>query len=303
MGYAPAYKHTADVKSYINQILLAVSVLLIFTLFFNEIGTFFNQNYADTYRSTGQEDYYGIHDESILTLKTVWLINYTLAFITLFLFLNLKKIKNPTITLITSIAAIFTLGLFLLIGLYGLGELKNVYLDNIQGEYYARSRYLMGLRYISYALVAALIYGLHQTVITFYSGNKAMYKWFEVGFSGTLLWLIASEMVHWLEIMRYDDIYKLALSILFGVFALALIVYGINKSKRHLRLAAIGLFAFTLVKLFLYDLAQMGTISKTIVLISLGLLLLIISFLYNKYKDIILGKDSWELRIKELRKA
>ena len=52
MGYAPAYKHTADVKSYINQILLAVSVLLIFTLFFNEIGTFFNQNYAEDRKST-----------------------------------------------------------------------------------------------------------------------------------------------------------------------------------------------------------------------------------------------------------
>jgi hypothetical protein len=86
---------------------------------------------------------------------------------------------------------------------------------------------------------------------TFYHDNKIYKKWFEIGFSGTLLWLIASEMVNWLEIMRYDDIYKLAISILFGVFALGLIAYSINKGKRHLRITAIVLFAFTLLKLFL----------------------------------------------------
>jgi len=35
----------------------------------------------------------------------------------------------------------------------------------------------------------------------------------------------------------------------------------------------------------LYDISNLSTISKTIVLIILGLLLLIISFLYNKFKD------------------
>jgi uncharacterized membrane protein len=42
-----------------------------------------------------------------------------------------------------------------------------------------------------------------------------------------------------------------------------------------------------LVKLFFYDISHLGTISKTIVFVSLGVLLLIVSFLYNKYKDLI----------------
>jgi Predicted membrane protein (DUF2339) len=267
-----------------------VSIFLIFTIFFNEIATFFNQNYADSYRQIGKESYDGVHDEILQTLKINWLINYTLAFVTLALFLNLKKFKHQTVALITSVAAVFVLGIFLLIGLYGLGELKNAYLFNIQGEYYVQPKSLIGLRYISYALVAALIFGLYQTIQTFFN-EKEYKKWFEVGFSGTILWLIASEMVNWLEIMRYDDIYKLAISILFGVFALGLIAYGINKGKRHLRIAAIALFAATLLKLFLYDMADMGTISKTIAMISLGVLLLVISFLYNKFKDIIFGDD------------
>jgi uncharacterized membrane protein len=48
-----------------------------------------------------------------------------------------------------------------------------------------------------------------------------------------------------------------------------------------------ALFGITLVKLFFYDIASLNTISKTIVFVSLGILLLIISFLYNKYKHII----------------
>lgn len=74
---------------------------------------------------------------------------------------------------------------------------------------------------------------------------------------------------------------------MWGIYALALIVIGIYKRKTYLRISAIVLFALTLVKIFFYDIADLSTISKTVVFISLGVLLLIISFLYNKFKDVI----------------
>ncbi len=49
----------------------------------------------------------------------------------------------------------------------------------------------------------------------------------------------------------------------------------------------IAIFGVTLIKLFIYDVSHMDTIPKTILFVSLGILLLIISFLYNKYKHII----------------
>ena len=81
--------------------------------------------------------------------------------------------------------------------------------------------------------------------------------------------------------------YKLGLSILWGVYALLLIALGIYKKKKYLRIGAIAVFGITLLKLFFYDISHLETIAKTIVFISLGTLLLIISFLYNKYKDVI----------------
>ena len=84
--------------------------------------------------------------------------------------------------------------------------------------------------------------------------------------------------------MGSNESYKLGLSILWGLYALLLIILGIWKNKKYLRVAAIVLFGVTLIKLFFYDIASLNTISKTIVFVSLGILLLIISFLYNKYK-------------------
>ena len=90
-----------------------------------------------------------------------------------------------------------------------------------------------------------------------------------------------------MDIQKYSASNKLALSILWGIYALLLIMLGIWKKKKHLRIGAIALFAVTLIKLFFYDISSMATISKTIVFVSLGVLLLIISFLYNKYKHLI----------------
>ncbi len=68
------------------------------------------------------------------------------------------------------------------------------------------------------------------------------------------------------------------------MYALLLVVAGIRKKKKHLRAGAIALCGVTLIKLFFYDISHLDTIAKTIVLVCLGVLLLVISFLYNKYR-------------------
>ncbi|MCU0404442.1 MAG: DUF2339 domain-containing protein, partial [Chitinophagaceae bacterium] len=121
--------------------------------------------------------------------------------------------------------------------------------------------------------------------------NKFFTIGFDLLFHLTVLNILSHELITWLKINNYTGFDKLSLSICWGVYSLLLIGLGIFKNKKHLRIAAIVLFAITLVKLFFYDLAKLSTISKTIVFISLGLLMLTISFLYNKYKTKITGTD------------
>ena len=107
----------------------------------------------------------------------------------------------------------------------------------------------------------------------------------------SLLWVVSSELVDWMHVFNSKQVYKLALSILWGIYSLGLISYGIWKKKSHLRIGAISLFGVTLIKLFVYDLQHMSTISKTVVFLALGILLLIISFLYNKYKSVLFEEN------------
>jgi uncharacterized membrane protein len=71
-----------------------------------------------------------------------------------------------------------------------------------------------------------------------------------------------------------------------------LIGLGISGRKRYLRIAAIALFGATLIKLFFYDISKLDTVMKTLLFLALGVLMLIISFLYNKYKKYLFGDDA-----------
>ena len=99
-----------------------------------------------------------------------------------------------------------------------------------------------------------------------------------------ILFLLSSELVHWLEMAEVENTFKLSLSILWGCYGLFLVVSGLSRDMKHIRVAGIVVFAVTLFKLFAYDMSDMSTILKTVVMVTLGVLLLTASFIYNKYK-------------------
>ena len=79
------------------------------------------------------------------------------------------------------------------------------------------------------------------------------------------------------------------LSMLWALYAVGVIAVGFARKSRLLRIGGILLIGFTLVKFFLYDLWGLGSLYRIIISIVLGVLLLVASFGYNKYKDRIKG--------------
>lgn len=71
---------------------------------------------------------------------------------------------------------------------------------------------------------------------------------------------------------------------------LSLIYFGIGiwKKIRVYRFISIILFGISILKVFLFDLSNLETIYRIISFIFLGAILILISFLYQKYKDVIL---------------
>ena len=199
---------------------------------------------------------------------------------------NIKKINNKTLGIVAFGAALFTTLTFLTNGLYTLSELRENYLAQELAEFYNIGAYNIYMRYISFLFFSLLLFAIYQLAQQQYLKFNSKIP-FEILLHTAIIWVTSSELLNWMDLSGSEQSYKLGLSILWGIYALLLIGLGIWKKKKHLRIGAIVLFSITLVKLFFYDISSLNTISKTIVFVSLGVLLLIISFLYNKYKHII----------------
>jgi len=76
-----------------------------------------------------------------------------------------------------------------------------------------------------------------------------------------------------------------ALSVLWTVFSVALMLLGFKENHPGLRKVSLGLFAVTLGKVFLFDMANISTPYRIISFIILGLVLVGTSYLYYKFKD------------------
>jgi uncharacterized membrane protein len=73
------------------------------------------------------------------------------------------------------------------------------------------------------------------------------------------------------------------------LYSVALMTYGIWRSVRNVRIVAFVLFGITILKIFVYDLSFLETIYRIWSFIGLGLILLAVSYVYQRYKDLIFG--------------
>jgi uncharacterized membrane protein len=209
-----------------------------------------------------------------------------MLFAAVLLFLNLRIFKSKVFAWLGLAAGAICLLSFLAQGLYVLGELRDSFLGRSQFTLGRGNEMFILVRYFSFGIVALLLFGMARTR-SLVNAQRKLRALFDVMLHVVILWIASSELINIMDLSGSTQSYKLGLSILWGVYSLFMIILGIWKKNQPLRIASIILFAVTLVKLFFYDIIHLNTISKTIVLVSLGVLLLIISFLYNKYKHLI----------------
>lgn len=264
----------------------AILLIAIYCSFFFEIDHYFNQVYGDslTMRTATSGQYSdSIYNHDIMEYKKIALVNYTMLFIAMMTLLNIKRLRNRYVGTLNFVLGVVGKLLFLTAGLYAISELRESYLGQ-NGELYHHSGniFYIIVRYISLVFVGLLLAMGYKNSRQEYS-DKVLRVVFDFVLHIAVLWIISSELIHWMDILSSMESYKLGLSILWGIYSLSMIVLGIAKKQKHIRIGAMVLFAGTLVKLFIYDIAHLTTIAKTIVFVCLGVLLLIISFLYNKY--------------------
>ncbi|SEN98194.1 Predicted membrane protein [bacterium A37T11] len=289
----PAYPSSLTARKGLYRILSfllpTVLAIALYSAFYHEISHYWEQRYSDSELRIGSKTqdyptYY--YNTDLMYFGQLWTVLYSLLFLSVLALFNQRKFKNEAFGWINLVLQVVAILVFLSAGLYALSELRLSYLAQTNGQYYQHGWINIGLRYLSYLFVAFSLWTTYRYLKEAYIKPRLRLE-YEILLHVTLLWIASSELINWLDIAGSTAAYKLGLSILWGIYSLLLIVLGIWKRKIHLRIGAMILFGITLVKLFIYDIAYLSTIAKTVVFVSLGILLLIISFLYNKFKNTI----------------
>jgi len=113
-----------------------------------------------------------------------------------------------------------------------------------------------------------------------------------VSFSGLLLLfvLINLEIAAAFSPGTYTELWltrsyarDLTRSVAWGVYALVLLVVGMRRDRKGLRYFSLGAMLLTIAKVFLYDLANVGGIYRSLSFLGLAVSLILVSLLYQRF--------------------
>lgn len=162
-------------------------------------------------------------------------------------------------------------------------------------------RLILNLKMMAFASVVAALYLAALLV----SWDRRVYSTLEarhlvptlvIGANFLTLWALSAEYIAVVDSGIVDvsgdaALYtkSLGLSLIWAVYASVGLVAGIVGRWRTVRLASLGLLAVPILKLFLFDSLALEQGFRVAAFLSLGLILLVLGFLYQRYSDAIRG--------------
>ena len=99
------------------------------------------------------------------------------------------------------------------------------------------------------------------------------------------------EVVRQVDPARVYETTQFTLSALWGSFATVLIAIGIAVKQKWARLLGLGILSFTIVKMVTVDLWALEVLQRTIAFIGLGVVMIGFSFVYNRFRELIVGSE------------
>jgi uncharacterized membrane protein len=163
---------------------------------------------------------------------------------------------------------------------------------------------VLNLRVASFVLVAAvlglMLYALSRNKdILKFEEQKNILGTFFIAINVLLLWVLSLEVNDFFQkklyafgpngdqtkILSLENSKRAALSVAWALYSMLLLMIGIAKKSALARLFSIALFSIVIFKVFLYDTANLSNFYRFVSFITLGVLLLLAGYLYNRHKD------------------
>ena len=151
------------------------------------------------------------------------------------------------------------------------------------------------------------VFAVYAISILLYRMSKRMSAYMEMDLSKFSLTFLVFTIIYLLSadldtiavlIANSKDILvhtqKTGYAIIWGLSSFILMIIGMKRKNKSVRILSMVLFAITLVKLFVYDIAEISKGGKIVAFILLGVLLLIISFMYQRMKLLVTKDDYLE---------
>jgi uncharacterized membrane protein len=227
-------------------------------------------------------------------LNNLYLTTYVPLFILALHFISLKtdkiKFSWKTNSILIAVSILFYL--------FSYSSISEAQLDMLT------TKTIPGLHFLGHWVGAVSIIILLQQLIVLFK-NNIRNEWVNI-----TVWLIAAAAVAFLSfevcfisnfiffnpakpISALETIYiKTGLPILWGLSSFAIMWLGMRHKLQILRIVSLSLFSLTLLKLFVFDIRNIPPAGKIAAFFFLGVLLLVISFMYQKVKKIIVSNET-----------
>lgn len=233
-------------------------------------------------------NYHAIHEFIESSSKSVTLYTYNALYVLLILFLSFK-IKNKALSIVSSSISV----LFLLFFLTALTTHFSRNISAIISLEETQTTLLLIFRWTSILTAYAIAFLTSKLVTKTNNYSKAnLYKLNIMLLVSTVIFLLSADLdaISILISKSTDILYqsqKIGYTILWGISSFVLMLIGMKKKIQIIRIYSLALFAITIGKLFIYDISNISEGGKIIAFILLGVLLLIMSFMYQKLKKLV----------------
>lgn len=220
----------------------------------------------------------------------MYILGFAVAVLTI-----IRRKGNDNAQLIILPVAVFSLGLYIFNYQGSTNGIR--YLTFVEHNDYV---WIFNLHYIATLIFAVLLSEVYKLVNRNDNLNSIFGKFLRPFIAISTVIIASQELTHLsIQIFYSGEDYaniitqtqKAGFALMWGVLAMIYMIVGIKQKEKSWRLISLVLLSVTLLKLFLYDIRGISEGGKIAAFIGLGVLLLIVSFMYQKVKDLILNDE------------
>jgi uncharacterized membrane protein len=289
-------------KGFSTTVVVSVSLFIYYRLMYKEADSFYlrgisNQAVKDSllgafmvtlYLCGALEIFYQFNSRSSIdSLYIIYLQLYTFSFSIIILFIFKRSTVFPILKFLFTILC---LGLYL-ININTNYEISLALLQKNKGTLFLA--HWLSVILLTWILIDLVIY-FKKTEDKNWNSYLPSFTWLS---AVSVVLLLSVEMYQFNLWLNYKETawswwenlyYKAGLSILWSICSFIMMWLGMHYKFRPLRIISLSLFTITLIKLFTYDIRNIPPGGKIAAFILLGILLLTVSFMYQRLKKIII---------------